>query len=142
MIKLLCAGALALAASALLPQTSISAQASDFVSLQGEGNDRLASVDIVRVKNVLRLTAAQEAYWPPVEAALRALSRRQARSEPEGFVHRISHRVVSVVLNSAAIERLAVAARPLIVALDDEQKQAARSLAQEMGLGPVVAALN
>jgi hypothetical protein len=141
MIKLLCAGAIALAASGLLPQTSAPAHASDFV-LQGEGNDRLASVDIVRVKNVLRLTAAQEAYWPPVEAALRSLSRQQARSEPEGFVHRISHRVVSVVLNSAAIERLAVAARPLIVALNDDQKQAARSMAMEMGLGPVVAALN
>jgi len=51
--------------------------------------------------------------------------------------------VVSIVLNSAAVERLAVAARPLIVRLDDGQKQAAGQLAQEMGLGPVVmAALN
>jgi hypothetical protein len=30
----------------------------------------------------------------------------------------------------------------LIAALSDEQKRSAQSLAQEMGLGPVVAALN
>ena len=48
-----------------------------------------------------------------------------------------------IVLDSAAVERLAVAARPLIAKLDDEQKQAASELAQEMGLGSVVmAALN
>ena len=58
-----------------------------------------------------------------------------------GLVHRVSHRVVSVVLNSAAIHRLAVAARPLIAMLDPEQMRAAHGLAQEMGLGPVVAAL-
>jgi hypothetical protein len=47
------------------------------------------------------------------------------------------------VLNSAAVERLVVAARPLIAKLDDQQKQAAGQLAQEMGLGAVVmAALN
>ena len=53
----------------------------------------------------------------------------------------LSRRVVSVVLDSAAVERLAVAARPLIAVLDAQQMQAANGLAQEMGLGPVVAAL-
>ncbi len=50
--------------------------------------------------------------------------------------------MVSVVLNAAAVRRLAVAARPLIAALRDDQKQGAMVLAQEMGLGPVLAALN
>lgn len=99
-----------------------------------------AAVDIARVKSVLRLTREQELHWPPVEAALRDLARRQASSEPAGFVRRISHRVVSIVLNSAAIERLAVAARPLIAVLDNDQKQAASGLAREMGLEPVVVA--
>jgi len=53
---------------------------------------------------------------------------------------RLSRRVVSIVLNSAAVERLAVAARPLIAVLDDDQKRAASGLAQEMGLGAVVVA--
>jgi hypothetical protein len=56
-------------------------------------------------------------------------------------MRRISHRVVSVVLNSAAVQRLAVAARPLVAMLNEEQMRAAHGLAREMGLGPVVAAL-
>ena len=59
----------------------------------------------------------------------------------DGLVHRISHRVVSVVLSSAAVQRLAVAARPLLAKLDEDQMRAAHGLAAEMGLGPVVAAL-
>jgi hypothetical protein len=91
---------------------------------------------------VLKLTPAQEPYWHPVEAALRELARRQnASSESAGFVRRLSNRVVTVVLNSSAVQRLAVAARPLIGTLDAEQMRAAQGLAQEMGLGPVVAAL-
>jgi hypothetical protein len=89
---------------------------------------------------VLRLTSEQEPYWPPVEAALRNIARQQAQVEPAGFVRRISRRVVSVVLNSVAVERLAIAARPLIAVLNEEQMRAASALAQEMGLGPVVMA--
>jgi len=74
---------------------------------------------------------------------LHDIARHQTHDASEGLVRRISNRVVSIVLTSAAIERLAVAARPLIAVLNDEQKQNARALAQEMGLGPVVmAALN
>jgi hypothetical protein len=71
---------------------------------------------------------------------LRDLARHQAQPESEGLMRRVSRRVVSIVLNSAAIERLAVAARPLIARLNDDQKQTAGRLAQEMGLGPVVMA--
>ena len=102
-----------------------------------------ASIDVARIHSVLQLTQEQERYWRPVEAALRELSRRQEHSQNEGFVHRVSRRLVQIVLDSAAVERLAVAARPLIAKLTDRQKQAAGELAQEMGLGPVVmAALN
>jgi hypothetical protein len=99
-----------------------------------------ASIDVVRIKSALRLTPGQEPYWPPVENALRNLARQQATSEPEGLMRRISRRVISVVLNSAAVERLAVAARPLVGVLTQEQMRAASGLAQEMGLGPVVMA--
>jgi hypothetical protein len=141
MRKIVIAGAIALAAVVLLPQFSLTVRAAD-LGVQAGGADRLAAVNIGRVKRILRLTPKQEPYWQPVEAALRDLVRRQARADGGGFVHRISQHVVSIVLNSAAIERLAVVARPLIGVLDDEQKQAAGALAQEMGLGPVVAALN
>jgi zinc resistance-associated protein len=118
------------------------AQAGEFNAMNGEQGQPSASVNIARIKSVLKLTPAQEPYWAPVETALRDLARQQARAESQdGFVHRISHRVVSVVLSSTAVHRLAVAARPLIAKLDEDQMRAAHGLATEMGLGPVVAAL-
>jgi hypothetical protein len=139
MRKILFAGALALAAVGLLSVNS-AAVARDFGAASLEQG--AAAVDIARVKHALHLTAEQERYWPPVESALRGIARRQAHAEAGGLVHRISHRVVSIVLNGTAVRRLAVAARPLIAALRDDQKQSAVALAQEMGLGPVLAALN
>jgi hypothetical protein len=135
------AGAIALATSALLLNAPL-VQAGEFNSVYGEQGQPSASINIARIKSVLKLTAAQEPYWAPVEAALRDLARQQARAESsDGLVHRISHRVVSVVLSSTAVQRLAVAARPLLAKLDEDQMRAAHSLAAEMGLGPVVAAL-
>lgn len=130
------AGVFALAMTGLLP--ALPAYASNYDFAEGQ----TASINVARIKTVLRLTPEQEPYWPAVEAALRDVARRQqAQSESAGLVRRISNKVVSVVLDSAAIQRLAVAARPLIARLDPQQMQAASGLAQEMGLGPVVAAL-
>ena len=133
-----CAGIFALAIAGVLP--GMPAQATEFAAEQGLH----ASIDIPRIKSALKLTPQQARYWAPVEAALRDLARHQSthNAESEGFVRRVSHRAVSIVLTSAAVQRLASAARPLIAALSDEQKRSAQSLAQEMGLGPVVAALN
>ena len=134
------AGAFALAAIALLLNVSLVA-AGEYSAMSAEQGQPSASINIARIKSVLKLTAAQEPYWAPVEAALRDLARQQARAESDGLVRRISHRVVSVVLSSAAVQRLAVAARPLLAKLDEDQMRAAHGLAAEMGLGPVVAAL-
>jgi zinc resistance-associated protein len=140
MKMVLCAGAFALAAVGLLPNMP-SASANEFAYASAEQSQMAASINIGRIRSMLRLTPQQEPLWAPVEAALREVARQQqAHSEPAGFVRRVSHRVVSIVLNSVAVERLAVAARPLIVALDDEQKRAASGLAHEMGLGAVVMA--
>jgi hypothetical protein len=137
MRKILCAGVFALAMAGLLPGMPV--QATEFAAEQGPQ----ASINIPRIKSVLKLSADQARYWGPVEAALRDLARHQPHDESEGLVRRVGHRAISIVLTSAAVERLAVAARPLIAVLSDEQKQNARGLAQEMGLGPVVmAALN
>jgi len=139
MKMVLCAGVFALATVGLLSDGS-QARAMEIASngVQGQAS---AAINIPRIKSVLKLTAAQEPYWAPVEAALRDIARRQTQTESAGFVRRISNRVVTVVLNSAAVQRLAVAARPLIGSLDADQRRAAQGLAQEMGLGPVVAAL-
>ena len=136
------AGAFALAAVGLLPNMpAASANELAYAYAPAEQSQMAASINIGRIRSMLRLTSQQEPLWAPVEAALRALARQQqAHSEPAGIVRRVSNRVVSIVLNSAAVERLAVAARPLIAVLDDEQKRAASGLAQEMGLGAVVVA--
>jgi len=137
MKMILCAGVFALATLGLL-SVGVPARAAE---IGAHTDQATASINIARIKSVLKLTPAQEPYWVPVETALRELARQQAPVESTGLVHRVSHRVVSVVLNSSAVRKLAVAARPLIAMLDAEQMRAAHGLAQEMGLGPVVAAL-
>jgi hypothetical protein len=133
----LCAGAFALAMAGLLP--GMPAQAGDYGIVQ---QGQAASIDVDHIRHALKLTPQQARYWPAVEVALRDLARHQHQPEASGLVYRVSHRVVSVVLTGAAIQRLAVAARPLVAVLTDEQKQTAMGLAQEAGLGPVLAALN
>ena len=140
MKMVLCAGVFALATVGLLSDGS-QARAMENALSSGVQGQAPAAINIPRIKSVLKLTAAQEPYWAPVEAALRDIARRQTQTESAGLVRRISNRVVMVVLNSAAVQRLAVAARPLIGSLDADQMRAAQGLAQEMGLGPVVAAL-
>ncbi len=143
MRKLLCAGAVALAAFGLLSSIpAVRAEEGTVIAAQGAAPDKVtAAINIARIKSVLKLKPAQMAYWPPVESALRRVAREQ-KTGSGGLIRRISNRVVSIVLTGAAIKRLAVAAQPLIARLDDDQKFAAAQLAQEMGLGPVVAALN
>jgi hypothetical protein len=138
MKKILCAGVLALAMTGLLPILPAAASDTGVYAEQGMA----ASINVARIKRVLHLRSDQERYWPAVEAALNAVARRQqSQGEQGGIVRRISHRVVSIVLDNAAVARVAAAARPLIAVLDQEQMQAASGLANEMGLGPVVAAL-
>jgi len=133
---MLCAGALALAVFSLAaPAASVPANATEYSDSQVTPR-----VDIARIKSVLRLTPEQQAYWPPVEAALRDLARRQP-AEGVSLIKRVSSRVTSFVLDSGAIARIGAAARPLVKVLDDRQKQDAMSLVREMGLGPVLAAL-
>ena len=139
MKKALRAGALALAALGLLSHMPAArAEEGTVAAVQGQP---AAAINIARIKGALKLTPAQLAYWPPVESALRRVAHEQ-QAASGGLIHRISQRVVSIVLTGAAIRRLAAAARPLIARLDDDQKMAAVQLADEMGLGSVVAALN
>jgi hypothetical protein len=133
-----CAGVIALAALSLLSIVP-SARAADM--MDGAASAHTASIDVARIKSALHLTAAQEPYWAPVEAALRELARRQERDANDGLVRRVSKRVVQVALNSATVHRLAAAARPLVKTFDEQQMRTAHGLAQEMGFGPVVAAL-
>lgn len=138
MKMIVCAGVVALAALGLLP-TVPPARAADM--MDGAAVAQTTSIDVARIKSALQLTPAQERHWAPVEAALRELARRQERDANDGLVRRVSKRAVQIALNSATIHRLVAAARPLVKTFDEHQMQTAHGLAQQMGLGPVVAAL-
>jgi hypothetical protein len=146
MKMILSAGVFALAALGLL-SVAPAARADDVVmttaSAPHNASAPMTSIDIARIKSALHLTPAQERHWAPVEAALRELARRQERdaNANDGMVRRVSKRVVQVALNSATVQRLVAAARPLVKTFDEQQMQTAHGLAQQMGLGPVVAAL-
>ena len=91
----------------------------------------LTSADIVHIRAVLKLTREQEQYWPPVEAALRAIT---------GHAQGAALASQPPVLDQAKMQRLAAAAAPLLMRLDDGQKRAAAALARSVGLGPLLAA--
>lgn len=105
--------------------------------------ERIAEIDIGRIKAALRLTAAQLPHWAPVEATLIDLSRRpKPQADSDGYLRRLGRRALTIAVDGAATARLAAAARPLIASLDQEQRQTALRLARDMGLGQMVASLN
>ncbi len=87
-------------------------------------------------RTVLNLTAEQQKYWGPVESALRALARSQAREEASaGLVARVSEKATRMAGTAVHLKRLASAAAPLIKALDESQKRSAVSFVQSAGFG-------
>jgi hypothetical protein len=139
MTRSIFAAVLALAAFGFVPMSINVAHAYD-TTVAGKPR-----IDIPRIKNVLHLTPEQQAYWPPVEAALRTLARHPVAEQPipqnEGLFQRVSNRVYAYAVDAATLARVGAAVRPLVKVLDDRQKNDAIALCQEMGLGQVLAAL-
>ena len=75
----------------------------------------MSEVAILRYRTALKLKAEQEKHWPAVAAALRVLARE-------------------ATVDEAAVRRFAPAVQPLLVTLDDSQKQVAKVLVQKAGL--------
>lgn len=100
-------------------------------------SDAVMSVShMVRLKAVLKLTAAQEPLWIPVEQTFREIGQAQEADGVQGF----KHRVAAIGLNAMALRRLASAAYPLIRSLNEEQKQNGLAFARSVGLSSVAAA--
>ncbi|WP_315837997.1 hypothetical protein [Bradyrhizobium prioriisuperbiae] len=74
-----------------------------------------SEVAIARYRAALKLTAAQQKYWPGVASALRTLARMERVDEN-------------------AVRRVAPSISPLLASLDENQKQTAMSLVQRAGL--------
>ena len=91
---------------------------------------------IARLRAALNLTVEQQKYWGPVESALRALARQQAREEASaGVMQRMSDRASALAGTAVHLKRLASAAAPLIKVLDEGQKRSAVTFARNAGFG-------
>jgi hypothetical protein len=84
---------------------------------------------IATMKERLRLTAAQEAYWPAVESALRGVLVQVYEAKRRGDN--------SIDANSAEVQRLKSAAMPLLFQMREDQKREVRNFAQVIGLADV-----
>ena len=95
----------------------------------------LSDVQIAGIKERLKLSSAQESYWPPVETALRAVARkihagRQANPNAAGL---------PIDPEAEEVQQLKSAAMPLLFQLREDQKSEVRSLARIIGLEKVAA---
>ncbi len=103
---------------------------------------KITEVNVAQIKGLLKLTAEQEPLWTRVEGVLLSVAREQAQDDSAGLVRRISRRMVAIAFNGAVTQRIKNAALPLLASLDETQKATARRLAQQMGIGEMVATLN
>ncbi len=97
----------------------------------------LSDVQIAGIKERLRLSSAQENYWPAVESALRAIARKihsARQSNPNATA-------ASIDPDSEEVQQLKSAAMPLLFQLRDDQKEEVRKLARIIGLDQVAAAI-
>jgi hypothetical protein len=95
----------------------------------------LSDIQIAGIKERLKLSSAQESYWPPVETALRAVARkihakRQVDPNAAG---------VPIDPEAEEVQQLKSAAMPLLFQLREDQKNEVRSLARIIGLEKVAA---
>jgi hypothetical protein len=98
----------------------------------------LSDAQIAGIKDRLKLTPDQEYYWPGIENALRAVSRKiqAARlSDPNNAA------AIKIDPDAAEVQELKSAAMPLLFQLREDQKREVRSLARLIGLEKVAAAI-
>jgi hypothetical protein len=91
---------------------------------------------IARMKAMLKLTPAQEQYWPAVEAVLRDIARQQIA----GTGPAAAGKPARITLGDADTHRLMSAAFPLLMTMSEDQKRDAMQLARAMGVENVASA--
>ena len=94
----------------------------------------LSDNQIAGIKERLRLSSAQESYWPPVETALRAVARKihaKRQADPSAAAG------IPIDPEAEEVQQLKSAAMPLLFQLREDQKSEVRSLARIIGLEKV-----
>jgi hypothetical protein len=92
---------------------------------------------LASIKTRLKLSDYQEQYWPPVESALRAIGHAAAHGAPPrttalGYAN--ESRLAQIDPDGPEVQQLKSAAFPLIMSMNDDQKEQVRILAHVMGL--------
>jgi hypothetical protein len=123
-------------ASAPQPEAKPAAFAPVRNASSGRPGGVLNDAQIAHIKKRLRLTPDQESLWPAVEVALRNISYSKKGQEMK-VASAQSASMAYVDPNSADVQRLKYAALPLIMRLNENQKQEVRSMAHGMGLDGV-----
>lgn len=93
----------------------------------------LSDIQIAGIKERLKLSSAQESYWPPVETALRAVARKihaKRQTDPNAAG-------IPIDPEAEEVQQLKSAAMPLLFQLREDQKSEVRSLARIIGLEKV-----
>ena len=126
MNKVALAGAFALAVVGFALDIAQAGEAAPIkLAAEAQAGPVVTSAHIARLKAELKLTADQQRYWVPVEAALRDLARRHA----------------AVAAGAPEAKRVMIVALPLIGSLNEEQKRKAMVMARSMGFMTVASAL-
>jgi hypothetical protein len=93
----------------------------------------LSDAQIASIKERLKLSSAQESYWPAVENALRAVAKKihaTRRADPNATGAPIDP-------DAEEVQQLKSAAMPLLFQLREDQKREVRTLARIIGLEKV-----
>ena len=124
---------------AIVPTRSIAAAAprKPAPRARKDSGELFNDAQLASIKTRLKLSEYQEQYWPPVETALRAIGQRVAhggvpRTAAMGYAS--ESRIAQIDPDSAEVQQLKSAAFPLIMSMNDDQKQQVRNIAHVMGL--------
>lgn len=109
-------------------------QASPVAKPQPHAEGLLTATEIRRMRLSLRLTREQEAFWPPVEQALRELGAEQEA------LHRAGQDPKDAFGVGAGM-RIYSVARPLLDVLTEDQKAQVRARARALGFGAIASSL-
>jgi len=127
-------------AKAVAPTRSIAAAPPQHkpAARKRDSGELFNDAQLASIKTRLKLTEHQEQYWPPVENALRAIGRSIAHAPPPrttamGYASE-SRLAAQIDPDSAEVQQLKSAAFPLIMSMNDDQKQQVRNIAHVMGL--------
>lgn len=96
----------------------------------------LSDVQIAGFRQRLKLSPSQESYWPSVEQALHGVIKQLDEAKRRNPSVANSEAIDS---GSPSVQRLKMAAFPLLMGMREDQKQEVRALARTIGLHQVAA---